>query len=253
MPVINEYALLTILLVYVRIFSFLFLVPFFGKESIPNIIKVYLTTAVSLSIFLYIDAQPLEVRSSLEFFTLALGEFLLGFVSGLILRFLLDAVMYAGELIGVNMGLGLATVFLPQQPQANVMSVFFMFLGSLFFIAVGGPEILYIALIKSFEKIPIGSFGVYSFNPDMFLKFFYESFNLAFRVALPVILTLLILNIVLAITNRFIPQINVFVIGLPLQVFVGFVVLIVVLPVTTLVLSSYIKNYIIKLVDILGN
>ncbi len=253
MPVLNEYALLTLLLVYVRLFSFLFLVPFFGKESIPNIIKVYLTTAVGFSIFLYTDIEPIEVNSLLEFLILAFGEFLIGFVSGLILRFLLDAIMYAGELIGISMGLGLATIFLPQQPQANIVSVFFMLLGSLFFISVGGPEIIYLALVRSFEKLPIGSFSIYNFNPDVFLKLFYESFNLAFRIALPVILTLLILNIVLAIINRFIPQINVFIVGLPLQIFVGFVVLIIVLPIITLVLSSYVKNYIIRLVTILGN
>ncbi len=252
MPVLNEYALLTLLLVYIRIFSFLFLLPFFGREALPNIIKLYLTTALGFSIFLYANVKPLEIKSFLEFFSLALGEFLLGFASGLILRFLLDAIIYAGELIGINMGLGLATVFLPQQPQANIMSVFFMLLGSLFFIAVGGPEILYFALVKSFQSIPVGSFSLYVFNPDVYLKFFYASFSFAFRLALPVILTLLILNVVLAIINRFIPQINVFIVGLPLQVFVGLVVLIIVLPVITLVLSSYVKDYIIRLINILG-
>ncbi len=249
---LDEKALITLLLVYVRIFSFLSLVPFFGKESLPNVIKLYLTTALSLSLFYYTEMGPIQVRSSAEFMLMVLREFLLGFLAGLILRLILDAVASAGEYIGINMGLGLATVFLPQEPQLNIMSVFFMLLGSVFFIAVGGPEMVYLALVRSFESIPIGSFSPYELRPDAFLKLFYESFSLAFRVALPLILTLLLLNIVLAIINRFIPQINVFMVGLPLQVLVGLIVLIVMLSLITLVLSSHVKDYIINMVRFLG-
>ena len=248
---LTESALLTLFLIYVRVFSFLFLVPFFGKDSIPNIVKVYLVSAISLSIFYYLEMEPVQIKTTLEFFILVLKEFMLGFLAGLILRFLLDAIMYAGEYIGVNMGLGLATVFLPQQPQINIMSVFFMLLGSLFFISVGGPEIIYMALIKSFGSVPLGGFDLYSLNPDVYLSIFYESFSLAFRIALPVILALTLLNVVLAITNRFIPQINVFIVGLPLQVLVGFIVLIISLPLLTILLSSYVKVYIINFVNLI--
>ena len=248
---LSESALLTLFLIYVRVFSFLFLVPFFGKDSIPNIVKVYLVSAISLSIFYYLEMEPVQIKTTLEFFILVLKEFMLGFLAGLILRFLLDAIMYAGEYIGVNMGLGLATVFLPQQPQINIMSVFFMLLGSLFFISVGGPEIIYLALIKSFGSVPLGGFDLYSLNPDVYLSIFYESFSLAFRIALPVILALTLLNVVLAITNRFIPQINVFIVGLPLQVLVGLVVLIISLPLLTILLSSYVKVYIINFVNLI--
>jgi len=109
---------------YVRVISFLFMVPFFGRELLPNTFKVFFATALSFMLFLYTNQKPIEFATTGHFFLAVLKEFLFGFFSGLFLRLIFDAVVMAGEIIGINMGLSIATLFLPQQPQASVFSVF---------------------------------------------------------------------------------------------------------------------------------
>ncbi len=246
-------ALLTLFLVYVRVFSFLILVPVFGREFMPNTFKLFLTTAISFALFIYSDIKPLEFLNTFHFFLHVLSEFLFGFTAGLMLRFLFDAMQMAGEFISINMGLGLATVFNPQQPQTTIMAFFFSLLALLFFLSLGGPEILLLSLGKSFEKIPLGSFNIYEIDPELFLKFFYESFLLAFKVAFPIIVVMLIFNLVLALINRFIPQINVFIVGLPIQVFLGLLILVLFFPLISWIFTSYVKEHIIKFIALLGS
>ncbi|RME13376.1 MAG: type III secretion protein, partial [Aquificota bacterium] len=181
-----------------------------------------------------------------------LKEILFGFTAGLMLRFLFDAMQMAGEFISLNMGLGLATIFNPQQPQTTVFAFFLSLMATLFFLALGGAEITLLSLGRSFERVPPGGFSLYEINPEVFLSFFYESFLLAFKVSLPVIVVMLVFNLVLALVNRFIPQINVFIVGLPIQVFIGFVILLLSFPVVFLVYSSHVREYIIKFVALIG-
>ncbi|RMH01422.1 MAG: flagellar biosynthetic protein FliR [Aquificota bacterium] len=245
-------ALLTLFLMYVRIVFFFLLVPFFGKEFLPNTFKVFLATAVAFAIFLYQDVKPVEFPTTAHYIGAIIREALFGFVAGLMLRLFFDALQVAGEFISVNMGLGLATLFLPQQPQTTILAVLFTLMGSLLFIAIGGPEVVLLALAKSFSGYPPGTFSLYELNPEEFLNFFYHSFNLAFRIALPVLVVMLLFNLVLALINRFIPQINVFIVGLPLQLFIGLGVLILTFPLVYAFIKSHLREYIIKFTLLVG-
>ncbi|MDW8434083.1 MAG: flagellar biosynthetic protein FliR [Aquificaceae bacterium] len=245
-------ALLTLFLIYMRVASFLVMVPMFGREFLPPVFKAYLATAVSFAIFLYADIKPAEFPTVAHFFLAMLREFLLGFTAGFILRLMFDAMQMAGELISLNMGLALATVFNPQQPLTTVVAFMFGLLANLLFLAIGGAEITFLALSRSFEKVPPGSFSLYTLNPEVFLNLFYESFILAFKVALPILVVMLVFNLVLALINRFIPQINVFMVGLPVQTFIGFLVLFLSTPVIISVFSSHVREHIIKFVAFLG-
>jgi flagellar biosynthetic protein FliR len=107
---------------------------------------------------------------------------------------------------------------------------------------VGCSEIVFLSLANSLSKVPLGTFALYSINPDVFFELFYESFNLAFRISLSIVLSMLLLNLILALLNRFIPQINVFIVGLPLQVFLGFALLVILFPLISYLLSSHLKR-----------
>ncbi len=245
-------ALLTLFLVYMRVISFLIMVPIFGKEFMPNTFKVFLATAIGFTLFLYSDIEPVSFPTTAHFFLAMLKEVLFGFTAGFILRLIFDAIQIAGELISLNMGLGLATVFNPQQPQTTVMAFLLSLMTTLYFLAIGGAEIVLLSMSRSFEKVKPGLFSIYDINPEVFLVFFYESFILAFKIALPILIIMLVFNLVIALINRFIPQINVFIVGLPIQVFIGFFVLILSFPIVFGVYSSHIREHIIKFVALIG-
>ncbi len=249
MPVVDINALLTLLLVYVRITSFLFMVPIFGREFLPPHVKLYLAMALSLSVFMFGDVNVMEFDSSFKFFMAVLNEMIFGFVTGLVVRFIFDAIYVAGEIIATSIGLGFLMMFLPQQPQVTVLAGFSLMLGTAIFLSLGGAEILLLALTDSFKNIAPGSFNIFSLNPEIFLNLFYESFALGVKLSLPVLIASLLTNVILAVVNRFIPQVNVFMVGLPVQLMVGFFVFILSLPVIGVVMASHMKEYIFDVIS----
>ncbi|RUM32597.1 MAG: flagellar biosynthetic protein FliR [Aquifex sp.] len=241
--IIDENFLITLLLSYFRVAVFLFMFPFFGSNYIPLNVRLFLTFSIAFAIISFIEIKPIEVKTFMEFILYAINESLFGFITSLILRLILDALLIAGEIIALHTGLGFLQMFIPGQPQMSLFAGFFFLYGTLIFLTIGGAEVIILALGESFINLPIGSFNLFSLDPEVFLNFFYESFNLGVKVSLPVFLSALILNLILAVVNRFIPQMNVFMVGLPLQVLVGFTVLLIALPIITITISDHLLDY----------
>ena len=241
--IIDENFLITLLLSYFRVSTFLFMFPFFGSNYIPLNVRLFLTFSIAFAIISFIEIKPMEVKTFTEFILYAINESLFGFITSLILRLILDALLIAGEIIALHTGLGFLQMFIPGQPQMSLFAGFFFLYGTLIFLAIGGAEVVILALAESFINLPIGSFNLFSLDPEVFLNFFYESFNLGVKVSLPVFLSALILNLILAVVNRFIPQMNVFMVGLPLQVLVGLTVLLFALPIITITISDHLLDY----------
>ncbi len=253
MITVDTNSLLTILLIFFRVFSFMVMVPIFGTFFLPNFVRAYLGFAIAVSILMFSDIKPLEIHSALEFIEMALHESLFGFLAGFFLRLLFDTVFVAGEVIAVNTGLGFLMMFLPQQPQTTVIAGFSTLLASTIFLAVGGAEAVYVGLAQSFHSFPLGGFDLYSLNGEVFLSLFYRSFSMGVKLSLPVLISAILTNIILAVINRFIPQINVFMVGLPLQIMVGLTVLVLSLPVLGLVLISYVREYMLNFLKFVGS
>lgn len=243
---------LTILLMFLRVFSFVVMVPMFGAFALPGFVRAYFALALALSIFFLNPVERVEVSSVAQLIGIALSEISLGFIAGFFLRLLFESFFVAGEIIAIQSGLGFAMIFLPEQPQTSVLAGFSIFFASALFLALGGAHMVYIGLLKSFEGFPVGSFNLFSLDGELFLKLFYESFSLGFKLALPVLIATLITNVVLAVINRFIPQINVFMVGLPLQLALGLIVFMISLPALALVMANHIRDYMIDFVIFLS-
>jgi len=244
--------LLTAFLIYLRVLSFVLIVPFFGTFFMPGFVRIYLSFALALTILAFGEITPLEVNSASQLMALALGEILFGFMAGLFLRMIFDAVFVAGEIIALHSGLGFLMMFLPQQPQTTVLAGFSALLGSTLFLTLGGAEAVFLGLAGSYGSVPLGSFDLYSLNGEVFLKLFYSSFATGVKISLPVLIAALLTNIILAVVNRFIPQINVFMVGLPLQIMVGLTVFMLSLPVMAIVLTGYIRDHILDFLKFLS-
>ena len=250
---IDENALLTILLMFLRVFSFISMVPIFGTFTLPPFVRTYFAFALSASLLMFIQIEPVRVETFPQFLKFALAEAAFGFTAGFFLRMLFEAVFVAGEIVAVSSGLGFLMMFLPQQPQTTVLAGFSTMLASTLFLTMGGAEALYVGLAESFKNLPVGSFNIYSLDGGEMLKLFYRSFAMGVKLALPVLIASILTNVILALVNRFIPQINVFMVGLPLQVIIGLVVFMLSLPVLGLVLASYMKEYIRAFVLFMAN
>jgi flagellar biosynthetic protein FliR len=127
--------------------------------------------------------------------------------------------------VDIQTGFGLVNVVDPQSnSQVSILGQFYQLIALLFFLAINGHHVLLQALGDSFQLIPAGGFAWLeraAFAGPLLSDFFSRLFIIAFQVAAPSIATLFLANLTMGILSRTIPQMNVFIVGLPLNVMLG--------------------------------
>ncbi|HBG46120.1 MAG TPA: flagellar biosynthetic protein FliR [Deltaproteobacteria bacterium] len=221
----------TFLFVLVRTGSILMAAPIFGAVNVPMQIKLGLTMLIAVLLTPLTPQVPLP-QSAFALAASVGGEVLIGITIGLAIRFVLSGIEFAGQVAGFQMGIGMATVYDPLHgSQVTVLGKFLSILTLLIFLSVNGHLMVIMALKKSFDAIPPYGFNFSGELMDGFLAFSREIFVLAFKFSAPVVAILIFVNVALGIMARTVPQINMFVIGFAITIFVGFLMIAMSLPV----------------------
>jgi flagellar biosynthetic protein FliR len=211
------------LLVLLRVGAFMMAFPFFSTFFIPPNVRVFLIVAFSFYLTGLLPHSNFDVTelNTLSLFILVVKEVLIGVALSVSVVVFYAIVIYAAELLSYLMGLTVVNMFDPSFGMVSVIGRFFVFLFYLLFFTTGAYRLFIVAMVESFKLIPPGHFQV---SDSLFNFFLSESsliFTLGFKLAFPFLVTLFITNLILALINRLIPQINVFIVGLPFQVFIG--------------------------------
>ncbi|KAB3535867.1 flagellar type III secretion system protein FliR [Alkaliphilus pronyensis] len=220
------------LLILVRVTGIFVAAPIFSRANIPMLYKICLSAAISFIMLpILINDYSIEADATLSIFFYAVSEFMIGLIIGFI-SFMFFSVLYlAGTIIDTQMGFGMVSVFDPQtNTQIPVMGNFYNNLLSLLFIVINGHHLLIKALVHSYFLIPIGvAFNINLDAVNLFTAIMSEIFLLAFKFSAPVLLTIFLGNVVLGILARTMPQMNVFIVGLPLKIMIGITTVIITL------------------------
>ena len=209
---------------FFRIAGVVMIAPVFGARLVPPRVRIALSVAATVVIAPIVPAtQPFEL--SLATALTVMQEVLIGAAIGFCLQMIFDALIIAGQTIAMSMGLGLATMVDPQRGiSVPVVSQFFVILGLLIFLALGGHLATVRLLAESFTTLPVGqSFGaegawtIAAWGSQMFAG--------ALRIALPAATALLIANIAFGVMSRAAPTLNLFAVGLPAGLLIGFLLL----------------------------
>ncbi len=221
-PLITPEQAIAIGFIFTRIIGIFLSFPLLNTGMIPLNIRIFIVIAFSFYIGSLMDIQISVENLSLFSITLnILKELLIGFLLGLLVNIFISAFSYAAEIISYFMGLTIVNVFDPTFGQISVLDRFFILIFYLIFFVSGSYKFIIGGLIMSFKFMPIYNF---EFNHGIWEFLIQKSallFLLGFQIAFPFALILFIINVSLALINRLIPQINVFIVGLPLQIFVG--------------------------------
>lgn len=221
----------TFLFVLARTGSIIMTAPLFGAINVPMQVKL----GLSLMIALLLTPLTPFVAMPPDIFTLTIslgGEILIGALIGLGIRFVLSGIEFAGQIAGFQMGIGMATAYDPiNSSQITVLGKMMSILTLLIFLSVNGHLMILMALKKSFDVIPPYGFHFSGALAESLIVFSREVFILAVKFSAPVVAILIFVNVALGIMARMVPQLNMFVIGFALTIFVGFVMLGLSLPV----------------------
>lgn len=220
-----------VLLLTIRFGVVMYLAPILAVSKIPNHIMVMWVVALSVSLMFISNAQPIEINTLGGVFKAALSEMLLGSLLGFGLVAAFASFLLGGRIVDFQMGFGVASLIDPAtHAQAPVIGTILNLVAIMVFYSLDGHHYLLRGLVFSVEKIPPGTW-MGDFDLALIVAHFGAMFTFAIAIVAPVIFSILLLDIGLAIMARTMPQMNVFIVSLPLKIFTG-------LSVTALTLHS---------------
>jgi flagellar biosynthetic protein FliR len=214
-------------LVLSRVAGIFSAVPVFGGRTIPLHIKVIIIAMITLVCFPALSVTLTEVPS--DAFTLALlamREIMVGITLGFVTRIIFSAVEFSGQIIGMQMGFTISSIIDPSQgTQTQIMSVMQTLLATLLFLSMNIHHLFLRTIVDSFRIVPLGGWHINGEIISFLIRSTSDIMVLGVRLAAPVMVALLLTTITLGIMARAFPQMNVFMVSMPLNIGIGFIVL----------------------------
>ena len=217
---------------FLRALALFSALPVLGQRNVPMRVRVALAAFIAFAAQATLPAPPPVALDSMpQLLPLVAQQMVIGLALGFSVRLVFAAVEFAGELVGLQMGLNFAGFFDPiSAGTATPSSRFFGTTIAWLFIVINGHLIFIAALAQSFDAFPVGP------EPFAFLhqvqphRWGAEIFSTGLWIALPLITMLLFVNLVLGAVSRVAPQINIFAVGFPVTLGVGLLGLVLTLP-----------------------
>lgn len=213
---------------FARITALMLSAPLWGHSSVPRQAKIAAAGAMVVVIAPVLPPMPDVPLFSWAGLGILVEQVVVGAAIGLTVRIIVSVVQASGEFIGLQMGLAFATFFDPSSgTNMMVLSRILYMITLLMFLAFNAHLVVLEILVASFETLPV---GIGRFNPEAFImlaRYGGTIFTAGMLLALPLVASLLIINLALGILNRSAPQLTVFNIGFPASLTVGLVLLMV--------------------------
>ena len=214
-----------------RILGLVATAPLFGNQSIPVRVKIGLGIMLTLVIAPTVPAIPATDPMSLAGLLILIQQLLIGLSMGFAMRIVFAAVEMAGEITGLTMGFGFATFFDPQtRARSSAIAQFLALIALMLFLTLDMHLMMLETLALSFMSMPISAAPMGTPGLGQLVNWGGQIFSAGIQLALPMVAILLLTNIALGVLTRAAPQLNLFGIGFPITLGVGFIVLALVLP-----------------------
>jgi flagellar biosynthetic protein FliR len=214
-----------------RILGLLATAPVFSNAALPVRVRLIAGLAITLAVAPALPPLPAIPASSWLGLVILAEQILIGVLLGFALRIAFAAVDVAGELIGLQMGLGFATFFDPSSGgQTPVVAEFLGLLTALIFLSLNGHLLALTVLAESFTLLPVSVTPIHAAAFSSLMTWSATLFSTGVLLALPLITALLIANIALGVLARIAQQLNLFAVGFPVTLALGFLVLLLSLP-----------------------
>ncbi|MBI5408348.1 MAG: flagellar biosynthetic protein FliR [Nitrospirae bacterium] len=225
------------LFILIRSSIFVSLIPVIGGKEMPGQFRLGLAVFIALMLTPAVKFEIGENAIPL----LIVKEALIALALGLTVRFIFMAVSLAGQIISQTMGLSVASTFNPEIGQDTLMGEALGIMAMLFFLVTDAHHELIYIFVKSFELLPAGQANILPVIPQA-LSMGNKIFILALKIAAPVTVGLLLVNLLTGFLSRVAPQMNIFFITLPLNIFLGLLLLMMSIPVFEYVLNVNFSN-----------
>lgn len=212
-------------LLLTRIGSLVFFFPIFSNQAVAARLKGAFSLILALFFFPLVDpisGAALFSRSLPEIILIVFGEMAVGMLVGLLAQLLFAAVQTAGQMIGFQMSFAVANVVDPVTSlQVPLIAQFYYMLALLLFISFGAHRWVFKVLGESFSMMPLAGFSPGEGMLALMLRYSAAIFITAIKIAAPLMAALLLSDVSLGVVARTAPQMNIFIVGMPLKIMLG--------------------------------
>lgn len=234
-------------------FAGLLLAPIYSTRNLPAMWKAAL--ALFLAFLGWQAGLPgsYQVPAGVGAYVLVIfSEVLVGFSIALTAQFFFAAIQLAGQVLDTQMGFGITNVIDPLSgTQAPLLGNFKYIIAILVFLQVDGHHYLLKAFFDSYDAVPIGQAAVTAGLMEYLFHYFGNIFVIGMKLAIPILGTVLITDIILGVMSRVVPQMNIFMVGMPAKILVGFGVMLVIMPLYIYLLNALIAGMIQEIYQII--
>jgi flagellar biosynthetic protein FliR len=203
-------------------------------RNVPAQLKVGLSFFMSVLILMSLG-DGVSVATDGTYLLLIIREILAGLLIGFLAYLFFVVVQIAGSFIDLQLGFGIANVIDPMTgAQSPILGNFKFMIAVLIFLSINGHHFLIDGIMRSYEWVPLSNplfSQIYKGEITEFLiRTFAETFKLAFQMAAPLVVAMFLTDVALGLLARTVPQMNIFVVGVPLKIIVGFTIMLMLIP-----------------------
>ena len=226
LPFLSSEHVEAFILVFLRVGAIIFTIPVISDTSVPLRIKAAMTILISLIIFPLVlpkIPEPANYQVLILMYRMA-GEVMIGVIIGFSARVVFAGIQMAGEMIGFQMGLSMANVIDPMtNQQVSTIAELQYLMAMLVFLIVDAHHIFFSAIIQSYSIVSPLTFHFSGQLMQTIFEFSQEMFVIAVKLGAPLMAVMLFTNVGLGIIARTVPQMNIFIVGFPLQIGIGLI------------------------------
>lgn len=220
------------LLVFLRVAAILMSLPIFSGNNVPAMFKAGLALALALALYPVVDLGGMPAMDSWMALTLGvISEVLLGLGVGLAIRLIMAGIQMAGQVAGFQMGLAIANIMDPATSmQTPILAQAFNLFAMLLFLVIDAHHWFFRAMVESFSLIPPFHFTLSASFIGYLMETAGDMFVIALQIGAPIIVVLLLTSVSFGLMARTVPQMNIFIVAMPLKIVVGLLFIVFSLP-----------------------
>ncbi|MGS0764274.1 flagellar biosynthetic protein FliR [Syntrophomonas curvata] len=227
------FALEGFLLLISRISGLFLSAPILSSRMMPVRVKILVIVALAAMMAYFVPVAYAQEITSPAYFIAALAvEILIGYTIGFVAYMVFGAIQLAGQIMDMQMGFGIVNVVDPQSgTQIPLMGNLTQTVALLLYLAIDGHHYLFQALVQSYKVIPVLGLSLNGKVTDLIIQVSVYMFIIAVKISAPIIIAIMTADIAMGFVARTVPQMNVFIVGLPLKILVGLGSLLIMMPI----------------------
>lgn len=233
------------LLVFLRVGAILFSAPIFDTRGTPQLFKLGLVLSISFLLYPLLELDVAGFDAPVMMFALMVAsEVAVGLIIGFAVRTIFIGIQLAGQIAGFQMGLSIANVIDPaSESQVPILSHFFNLFAMLIFLSTNAHHWFVKALTESFVLVPPLEFHLNSGLLSPILTLFGNIFVIAIKVSAPIMVSLLLTTVALGLIARTVPQMNIFIVAMPVKIVIGLIFFSLTLPFLAVFLGELFQGF----------